>query len=200
MFVGLFVCLLYVCMFDCMYVWLSVCLLVCMFVCLYVLLVYMFLVCMFACLFVYLFVCLLVCMLVSFHKSYYNIKSFIFNALKVNLLLNCDFHLRASSSWPPGQSCERYNKTFLCRNFENFTLQHFYPRLKCDTLITTTTYFITVLWAIPKWNNRVCSVKFIQWYCLIKSSEYLSELARVNAEWGVRGEGEIETETERAAD
>ncbi len=38
------------------------------------------------------------------------------------------------------------------------------------------------------WNNRVCSIKFIQWYHHIKSMEYLCKTAAGETEWGVRGE------------
>ncbi len=35
------------------------------------------------------------------------------------------------------------------------------------------TYQCTLLYEIPRWNNRLLSIRFIQWYHLIKSEEYL---------------------------
>ncbi len=48
-----------------------------------------------------------------------------------------------------------------------------------------------LLWAIPKWNNCLRSIKFIQWYRLIQSSEYLCEFTTgENRERGREREGE----------
>ena len=49
----------------------------------------------------------------------------------------------------------------------------------------------------PKWNNVLLSIKFIQWYRVIKSLDYLSGLAQVKTEWVVRGEGERVREREQ---
>ncbi len=46
---------------------------------------------------------------------------------------------------------------------------------------------ICIVWAMPKWNNRVCSIKFSQWDHFIKLSQYLYEITtdgdRVGSEW-----------------
>ncbi len=47
-----------------------------------------------------------------------------------------------------------------------------------------------VLWAIPKWNKGVYSIKSIQWYRLQNHRSIYIEWQPVTIEWGVNGERE----------
>jgi hypothetical protein len=84
-----------------------------------------------------------------------------------------------------------------CVEINNKKRQKIIQQSSFSNFFTAVT-FAVLLWAIPKWNNGVCSIKFIQWYCLIKSPEYLSEL--ITGENGVgskRREREREKESSR---
>ncbi len=49
--------------------------------------------------------------------------------------------------------------------------------------------YIILFRAIPMWNICLLSIRFIQWYCLIKSVNYLCEITAGETEWWDDGEG-----------